>query len=166
MNEKKIEFTKSDIKCDCVFPHIKIQEIKNINIVQFDNITRIRIEEAHIIAKNISDDIMFPEFEIFEILQDEEVNATSKLSERNFIYLIEVIKKRQNQSNEADTLLAYVAMGGDQDRGGYVDATKLINIIKNDFEMTIDIEKLIQEIDEDGSGAIEYGEFNTLLNSD
>lgn len=45
MNEKKIEFTKSDIKCDCVFPHIKIQEIKNINIVQFDNITRIRIED-------------------------------------------------------------------------------------------------------------------------
>lgn len=77
------------------------------------NTTRIRIEEAHIIAKNISDDIMFPEFEIFEILQDEEVNATRKLSERNFIYLIEVIKKRQNQSNEADTLLAYVAMGGD-----------------------------------------------------
>jgi Ca2+-binding EF-hand superfamily protein len=32
--------------------------------------------------------------------------------------------------------------------------------------MTIDIEKLIKEIDEDGSGKIEYGEFNTLLNSE
>lgn len=30
--------------------------------------------------------------------------------------------------------------------------------------MTIDIEKLIEEIDEDGSGKIEFGEFNTLLN--
>lgn len=57
-------------------------------------------------------------------------------------------------------------MGGQQDRGGYVDASKLIKIIKSDFEMTIDIEKLIQDIDEDGSGAIEYGEFNALLNSD
>lgn len=47
-----------------------------------------------------------------------------------------------------------------------MDADKLIQIIKNDFEMTIDIEKLLQEIDEDGSGEIEYGEFNTLLNSD
>lgn len=46
-----------------------------------------------------------------------------------------------------------------------MDANKLIKIVKDDFEMTIDIEKLIQEIDEDGSGAIEYGEFNTLLNS-
>lgn len=31
--------------------------------------------------------------------------------------------------------------------------------------MTIDIQKLIDEIDEDKSGKIEYGEFNTLLNS-
>lgn len=65
-----------------------------------------------------------------------------------------------------DTLLAYVAMGGDYDKGGYVDAEKLVSIVKKDFEMTIDIEKLIEEIDEDGSGQIEYGEFKTLLNSD
>ena len=47
---------------------------------------------------------------------------------------------------------AYVAMGGDLDGGGFIDADKLIRIIKEDFEMTIDIEKLIQDIDEDGSG--------------
>ena len=29
--------------------------------------------------------------------------------------------------------------------------------------MTIDIEKLIQEIDEDGSGEIEFDEFKALL---
>ena len=68
--------------------------------------------------------------------------------------------------NEEDTVLAYVAMGGDQDRGGYINSEKLIQIIKNDFEMTIDIEKLIQEVDDDGSGKIEYVEFNALLNSD
>jgi len=31
--------------------------------------------------------------------------------------------------------------------------------------MTIDIVKLIKEIDEDGSGEIEYDEFKTLLKS-
>jgi len=31
--------------------------------------------------------------------------------------------------------------------------------------MTIDIEALIKEIDEDGSGEIEFGEFKTLLKS-
>ena len=32
--------------------------------------------------------------------------------------------------------------------------------------MTIDIEKLIQEIDEDGSGEIEFDEFKALLCTD
>ena len=50
-------------------------------------------------------------------------------------------------------------MGGEKNGEGYIDANKLIQIIKQDFEMTIDIEKLISEIDEDGSGHIEYGEF-------
>ena len=31
--------------------------------------------------------------------------------------------------------------------------------------MTIDIEKLIEDIDEDGSGEIEYDEFTALLSS-
>ena len=31
--------------------------------------------------------------------------------------------------------------------------------------MTIDIEKLIEEVDDDGSGKIEYGEFDQLLNA-
>jgi Ca2+-binding EF-hand superfamily protein len=54
-------------------------------------------------------------------------------------------------------------MGGEPDGGGCVDAKKLIYTIKNEFEMTIDIEKLIEEIDEDGSGEIEFDEFQALL---
>jgi Ca2+-binding EF-hand superfamily protein len=56
-------------------------------------------------------------------------------------------------------------MGGQPNGEGYIDADKLIRIIKNEFEMTIDIEKLIQDIDEDGSGRIEYDEFRNLLSS-
>ena len=56
-------------------------------------------------------------------------------------------------------------MGGQEDGDGSIDAQKLINIIKHQFEMTIDIEKLIQDIDEDGSGEIEYDEFRNLLSS-
>ena len=65
--------------------------------------------------------------------------------------------------DETELLDAYVAMGGDADGGGCVDATKLIDTIKNQFQMTIDIEKLIEEIDEDGSGEIEFDEFKELL---
>ena len=56
-----------------------------------------------------------------------------------------------------------MAMGGQADGDGFIDADKLIHTIKNEFEMTIDIENLILEIDEDGSGEIEFDEFKELL---
>ena len=72
-------------------------------------------------------------------------------------------RKFQNKSNEEDTLDAYVALGGQKDRSGHIDAKQLVDIIKTQFEMTIDIEGLIAEVDEDKSGMIEYDEFMTLL---
>jgi len=54
-------------------------------------------------------------------------------------------------------------MGGNADGGGCVDAEKLIETIKKEFEMTIDIVALIAEVDEDGSGEIEFDEFKELL---
>ena len=76
-----------------------------------------------------------------------------------------VDEKRENEggSTEEELLEAFVAMGGQPDGDGFIDADKLIHTIKNDFEMTIDIEKLILEIDEDGSGEIEFDEFQQLL---
>lgn len=35
---------------------------------------------------------------------------------------------------------AFVALGGQSDKTGYVDADKLIQIVKHEFGMTIDIE--------------------------
>lgn len=65
-----------------------------------------------------------------------------------------------------DVLGAYVALGGEEDGGGNIDADRLIDIIKNEFEMTIDIEGLINVIDKDGSGEIEFEEFQALLNNE
>jgi Ca2+-binding EF-hand superfamily protein len=60
-----------------------------------------------------------------------------------------------------------VAMGGNlDDSASYVDSDKLIELIENEFKLTIEIKKLIEEIDEDGSGKIEYGEFKDLLTND
>ena len=62
-------------------------------------------------------------------------------------------------NDESELLDAFVAMGGEPDGEGCVDARKLIATIKEEFEMTIDIERLIEEVDEDGSGEIEFDEF-------
>lgn len=56
-------------------------------------------------------------------------------------------------------------MGGEEDGTGNIDAERLIDILKNDFELTIDIERMIKEVDQDDSGAIELGEFQSLLES-
>lgn len=75
------------------------------------------------------------------------------------------MNKREDEqgSSDQELLEAFVAMGGDADGGGCVDADKLIETIKQEFEMTIDIEALIQEVDDDGSGEIEFDEFKELL---
>ena len=40
----------------------------------------------------------------------------------------------------------------------------MIKVIKDELHLTLDIEKLIKEIDTDGSGEIEFSEFKALLN--
>ena len=54
-------------------------------------------------------------------------------------------------------------MGGAEDQSGHIDGQRLIDVIKGEFDMTIDIEKLLIEIDDDGSGEIEYDEFKQLM---
>lgn len=41
---------------------------------------------------------------------------------------------------------AFVAMGGNPDRTGYVQRDTIINIIKNEFELTFDIEDFLEEL--------------------
>lgn len=60
---------------------------------------------------------------------------------------------------------AFVAMGGNPDKTGTIDAKALIKTVKNEFELTIDIERLIMEIDGDKSGKIDYYEFKNLLSN-
>lgn len=58
---------------------------------------------------------------------------------------------------------AFVACGGAQDKSEFVRRETLIKIIKEDFGLTIDIEELINKIDQDNSGEIEFDEFKQLL---
>jgi calmodulin len=44
-----------------------------------------------------------------------------------------------------------------------VERATLVRIIKVDFGLTIDIEALIDSVDKDGSGEIEWVEFKELL---
>lgn len=82
---------------------------------------------------------------------------------KDFTSLYYKLKYAGLNDDDQDMVDAFVAMGGNEDTTGHVDAHKLIEIIKKEFELTIDIEGLIREIDTDGSGEIEFGEFKNLL---
>ena len=94
---------------------------------------------------------------------------------------------RPSRSVDVDncTVDAFVACGGRADKTGHVLRDTLVRIIKHDFGLTIDIEaclfsvlfsiqllldvrgwldqELINKVDKNGSGEIEYEEFKTLL---
>jgi len=91
--------------------------------------------------------------------------AENKCSLPDFLAIVKKYKKKKND-NPQDVLDAYVAMGGGEDGNGCVDADKLIATIRDEIGLTIDIENLIKEIDEDDSGEIEFGEFQQLLESE
>jgi Ca2+-binding EF-hand superfamily protein len=78
-----------------------------------------------------------------------------------------VLDKRQAErgTSDEDMLDAFVSLGGDPDGEGSIDANRLIQIIKNDFQMTIDIEALISKTDKDGSGEIDFEEFCEMMRS-
>lgn len=101
--------------------------------------------------------------QVFRMISDVDPNNTGGMSFFAFKEIVMTKREEAKGTSDADLLDAYVAMGGDQDGGGCVDAEKLIRTIKEEFEMTIDIEALIAEVDEDGSGEIEFDEFKELL---
>ena len=57
---------------------------------------------------------------------------------------------------------AFVALGGNPDKSGEINTDKLRATIEK-FELTIDIERLIEETDTDASGLIDYEEFKAML---
>ena len=83
-----------------------------------------------------------------------EIDTTNKgyIEYHDFLKAIAYYKLLESENEEDDTLEAFVAMGGELNKQGCVDSSKLIQIVKEEFQMTIDIERLINEIDTDKSG--------------
>jgi Ca2+-binding EF-hand superfamily protein len=77
-------------------------------------------------------------------------------------YLVFLKRKfMKPEPKDADTIRAFVALGGHHDRGGDINADDLRNACRR-FHLTIDIDAMLKEVDEDGSGSIEYNEFKSM----
>lgn len=102
--------------------------------------------------------------ELFQMISEVDEKMSGTINFAEFLKVIENQKERaENFDDESDMIDAFVACGGLADKSGNVKRDTLIKIIKQDFGLTIDIEDLINKVDTDGSGEIEFDEFKILL---
>lgn len=101
---------------------------------------------------------------VVQMISEVDDNMSGSIDFGEFLKVVETQKKRAGScDDENDMIDAYVACGGQPDKSGHVKRDTLVKIIKHDFGLTIDIEDLINKIDTDGSGEIEFDEFSLML---
>mmetsp|Transcript_18923 Transcript_18923/g.18244 ORF Transcript_18923/g.18244 Transcript_18923/m.18244 type:complete len:149 (-) Transcript_18923:471-917(-) len=101
---------------------------------------------------------------LFHIVSEFDKTMSGNLDFAEFLKIIEYQQEdAEIRDDEGDMIAAFVACGGDPNKGGHVRRETLIKIIKYDFGLTIDIEALINNVDVNESGEIEFEEFKLLL---
>eukprot|EP00760_Papus_ankaliazontas_P039822 PhM_4_TR9786/c0_g1_i1/m.40477 len=99
---------------------------------------------------------------------EEELHAVmrihgGKMSFNVFCKYMEYLKYKfiSPEPTDMDTIRAFAALGGEMDRTGCVEANYLRDTCKH-FDLGIDIDKMLHEVDSDGSGAISFDEFKAM----
>jgi Ca2+-binding EF-hand superfamily protein len=104
------------------------------------------------------------EEELFQMISEVDEDFSGAIDFGEFLAVIERQKeKAEEYAADADMIDAFVACGGNPDKTGHVTRDRLVQIIKRDFGLTIDIEALIDAVDTDHSGEIEFEEFKSML---
>mmetsp|Transcript_121828 Transcript_121828/g.191233 ORF Transcript_121828/g.191233 Transcript_121828/m.191233 type:complete len:149 (-) Transcript_121828:51-497(-) len=104
------------------------------------------------------------EEELFRFMADVDEDGTGEIEFTEFLRAFEKQRGGQQEvEDELDTLDAFVALGGNVDKSGFIDTQRLIHVVKEEFGMTIKIENLIKELDKDKDQQINYQEFAALF---
>lgn len=78
-------------------------------------------------------------------------------------YKQQVLQEQEDDDN--DVLNAFVAMGGNFNKTGLVLKQTLVDIIKNQFGLTIDLEMMLQDVGLEGEEELTFADFNALFGS-
>lgn len=104
------------------------------------------------------------EEELFRFMADVDEGGKGEIEFSEFLRAFE--KQRGGHvdpDEEADTIDAFVSLGGNPDRTGFIENTKLIKVVRDEFGMTIKLDRLIEELDIDKDGKISFTEFQNLF---
>eukprot|EP00879_Flechtneria_rotunda_P010189 GHRR01010652.1.p1 GENE.GHRR01010652.1~~GHRR01010652.1.p1 ORF type:complete len:148 (+),score=42.96 GHRR01010652.1:57-500(+) len=101
--------------------------------------------------------------ELFVMIHDVDEDNSGEIDFQEFCKVILKHKAATaKDSDEADTIDAFVALGGNADKSGKISTEKLKSTIK-EFELTLNIDRLVREVDVDRSGFIDYNEFKAIM---
>lgn len=104
------------------------------------------------------------EEELFQMISEVDEDMSGAIDFAEFLQVIDNQKDRAAMfEDDSDMIDAFVACGGKPDKSGFVRKETLVKIIKIDFGLTINIEEMINRLDVDNSGEIEYDEFKAIL---
>lgn len=87
------------------------------------------------------------------------------LALRAWCRLKEILSKQDEDEFDIDILNTFVAMGGNIDKTGVVKKQKLVEIIKTQFGLTVDIDLMFEEAGIETDTDLSYSDFVNLLES-
>ncbi|KAG7401221.1 hypothetical protein PHYBOEH_002405 [Phytophthora boehmeriae] len=99
------------------------------------------------------------EEELFQMISEVDEDMSGAIDFAEFLQVIDNQKDRAAMFEDDSDMTC----GGKADKSGFVRKETLIKIIKGDFGLTINIEEMINKLDVDGSGEIEFDEFKAIL---
>ena len=72
-------------------------------------------------------------------------------------------KSMARDMGDTATLDAFVALGGNRDRSGAISTERLRAVVRDELVLPVQIDRLIKEVDIDGSGFIDFEEFKLMM---
>eukprot|EP00873_Tetraselmis_striata_P039694 jgi/Tetstr1/459958/TSEL_000464.t1 len=100
--------------------------------------------------------------DVFNMIAEVDSDESGEIDVDEFLVVVSRAKEMMSSNDDSDTVAAFVAMGGAEDRSGEVSVEKLMAVVQ-DFELAIDLPSMLREVDKDKSGKIDFNEFKTLL---
>lgn len=100
--------------------------------------------------------------DVFNMIAEIDVDESGEIEIEEFMMVVSKAKEKEKRHDETDLLAAFVAIGGNDDATGSVSIQKLLGTIK-EFELAVDLASMLQAVDKDGSGRIDFQEFRLLL---
>lgn len=98
------------------------------------------------------------------LMEELDAEGTGRLEFAEFLRALQIQKRKErNKEAENDLVHAFVAMGGNADRTGFINAESLRKVIKDDFGLTIKIDELLDDLDSSSDGFVNFDEFQLLL---